>query len=155
MSLHKPQSVSAYFLRLATQADQRSIRQLIREAKINPLDIKWDRFILAVNAEGEVIGCGQIKSHWDGSLELASIAVKAGWRRQGIAHALIHALLNKHSATLYLTCRASLETFYQSFGFQRLEPEEMSPYFRILHQLSRWLYSLSLFPEPILVMRRD
>ncbi len=143
-----------YILRAATRAEQSSIRQLIFEAKINPFGLKWHNFIVAINPEGKVIGCGQIKFHWDGSRELASIAVKEAWRRRGIASAIIHALINKHPAPIYLICRASLEAFYQSFGFQRQGPGEMSVYFRRLYQVSKWLHALGILKENLLIMQR-
>jgi N-acetylglutamate synthase-like GNAT family acetyltransferase len=54
-------------LRPATEEDIKTIRQLVRIGQINPTGLKWQRFIVAETPEGQVIGCGQIKSHSDGS----------------------------------------------------------------------------------------
>ena len=71
-----------YSLRLAAQSDFPAIRRLIHEVGINLLALDWRHFILAVDANDHMIGCGQVKHHKDGSLELASIAVQPEWRRQ-------------------------------------------------------------------------
>ena len=48
---------------------------LPRAARINPMDLKWANFVVAVDDEsGAIVGTGQIKQHGDGSYELASIA---------------------------------------------------------------------------------
>lgn len=53
-----------FFLRKATRADADYIRARVRTARINPTGLSWERFPLAVNARGEIIGCGQIKPYW-------------------------------------------------------------------------------------------
>ena len=51
-------------LRPAAAADQPRIVAIIREADINPMDLKWKNFVLAVDdAMGEIVGMGQIKIH--------------------------------------------------------------------------------------------
>ena len=77
-------------LRPATAADQPCIEAVIHAAQINPLDLKWQHFTLAVDdASGETVGTVQIKTHSDGSRELASLAVIPEWRGQGLARRLI------------------------------------------------------------------
>lgn len=129
-----------YTLRPATQQDQPTIRAIIRASRINPMGLKWTQFVLAV-ADGEVIGCGQVKPHRDGSRELASIAVLPGWRSQGIAAAIINHLLATHQPPLWLTCSSELIPFYQKFGFVEVtEPAPMPPYFRRVFRLARLLF---------------
>jgi N-acetylglutamate synthase-like GNAT family acetyltransferase len=79
----------SYWIRPAEKEDAGAIRSLIRSVKINPLGITWSRFLVAVDDENRLIGCGQIKTHRDCSSELASIAVAPAWRGQGIVRALI------------------------------------------------------------------
>jgi N-acetylglutamate synthase-like GNAT family acetyltransferase len=116
-------------IRVASAADQPAIRRIVRDANINPFSLDWRRFLVA-ERDGRIIGVGQVKPHGDGSRELASIAVLPDWRGRGIASAVIQALLARESGPLYLTCRSPLESFYLRFGFQRIERDEMSPYFR-------------------------
>jgi N-acetylglutamate synthase-like GNAT family acetyltransferase len=75
---------------------------------------------------------GQVKSHDDGSRELASIAVIPECQRQGIASEIIRALLANEQGDLYLVCRDELESFYARFGFYRIDAKEMPPYFRTI-----------------------
>src|SRR5713101_3830853 len=92
-------------VRLATAADQKTIKAIIRAVQINPIDLKWQNFVLAVDEDGgAIVGTAQIKRHGDGSHELASIATIPDYRRRGIAHQLINHLIAQHQDVLYLTC---------------------------------------------------
>jgi amino-acid N-acetyltransferase len=126
-----------FSLRPATQSDQGRIRSLVRQVKINPTGLDWPRFIIAVTSSGELIGCGQVKTHNDGSRELASIAVAPDYRGEGVAHAIIEYLINVYPKPLYLTCRSNLEPFYQRFGFQTIQKDRMPSYFRRITRLAR------------------
>jgi amino-acid N-acetyltransferase len=119
------------------------------------MGLDWQRFVLAVTQSGEVIGCGQIKPHSDGTRELASIAVVPAWRGNGVARTIIEHLVAQESGTLYLTCRASLGPFYDKFGFRALRLEEMPPYFRRLARLAQTLGVLKVIPQDLLVMSRE
>jgi N-acetylglutamate synthase-like GNAT family acetyltransferase len=151
-----PANEIGYTLRPAEVQDFPAIRKLIRQVGINPLGLHWERFILAVDVDGSMIGCGQVKQHGDGSLELASIAVKEAWRGQGVASAMIHRLMQGENSQMFLTCRASLGPFYQRFGFREAKANELSPYFRHLSRLAVSLRSLRLMPaEGLLIMLRE
>ena len=52
-----------FTLRSATAADFPAIRKLIWQVGINPIGLDWRRFVLAVDEEGRLLGCGQIKPH--------------------------------------------------------------------------------------------
>jgi N-acetylglutamate synthase-like GNAT family acetyltransferase len=143
-----------YSIRPAVKEDATAIRTLIRAALINPLGIHWPRFIIAVDEENRLIGCGQVKVHRDGSRELASIAVAPAWRKQGVASAVIERLLAKHAPPLYLTCRPQLGPFYERFGFRVIPQDEMPAYFHRVHRLVNWLNRISIRKRGLLVMRR-
>ena len=145
----------AYSLRPATAAEFPAIRALIREAQINPTGLDWRRFLVAIDAHGRLIGCGQVKPHGDGSRELASITVVEDWRKQGVARAIIERLLDDNPGELYLTCRAELGEFYPRFGFRKVEaPDKMPPYFRRLYRIAHTIQKLHLIPGEMLVMKR-
>ena len=144
-----------FALRPATSADFPAIRGLIRLVQINPIDLDWQRFVIAVTPEGEMIGSGQVKPHGDGSRELASIAVTPPWRKQGVARAIIEYLTANEPGTLYLTCRANLGPFYTRFGFKAIEQQEMPPYFRRISRLMKALGILHVVGERLLVMKRE
>jgi N-acetylglutamate synthase-like GNAT family acetyltransferase len=144
----------AFRLRPATAEDAADIKALIRQSGINPMGLDWPRFVLAVDAQDEMIGCVQLKPHHDGSVELASLAVASQWRGRGLARVLIEHMLAQHPGRLYLMCRAGLGSLYEKFGFQSLEIEEMPPYFRRIARLVDFLGVLRPTSEGLLVMRR-
>jgi N-acetylglutamate synthase-like GNAT family acetyltransferase len=140
-------------LRPATVADAVDIKSLIRLVRINPTGLDWKRFLLASSADGELVACAQVKPHADGTLELASLAVRPAWRGRGLARRLVEQLLSQSPRPLYLTCRSSLGIFYGRFGFRTLASDELTPYFRRLQRLA----DMFLFrkDETLLVMKLD
>lgn len=144
----------SFSLRPATASDADTIRRIIREAEINPSDLDWRRFTLAVTPKGKVIGTGQIKSHRDGSRELASIAVVPAWQGRGVARAIIERLIASSTGTLYLMCQSELVPLYQKFGFAALPQNEMPKYFRRLTKMFSAADSLMNFGYSLAVMRR-
>lgn len=131
-------------LRTATQDDQAAIKALIREVGINPMALDWRRFVVAEDETGQFIGCGQVKPHGDGTRELASIAVKKGWRRQGVARAIIEQLQADHGRPLWLTCVNYLVPFYEPFGFVEVTNlDQMSAYYRRAKRLMKLVQLLS------------
>ncbi len=51
------------------------------------MGLDWKRFVVAVNDQDEMIGCGQLKPHGQDVLELASIAVYPEHQGKGVARA--------------------------------------------------------------------
>ncbi|MEW6029527.1 MAG: GNAT family N-acetyltransferase [Chloroflexota bacterium] len=141
-------------LRPATRADDAAIKALIRSSQINPMDLDWRRFLLAVTRDGEMVGCGQVKPHSDGTRELASIAVRPAWRGRGIARLIIERLLDESPRPLYLTCASGLGPLYEKFGFRALSEREMTPYFRRLSRLATAFMKLAR-GQTLLVMKLD
>jgi N-acetylglutamate synthase-like GNAT family acetyltransferase len=136
----------------ATKEDSAFIRQLIWRVGINPLGLDWRRFVVAVHEHGVRIGCAQIKVHKDGSRELASVAVVHLYRHQGVASAMIRQILEDHNPPIYLTCRSSLVSFYERFGFLEIsDPEIMPSYFRKVKRVFKRLEKRK-WVEPLAVM---
>jgi len=141
-----------YTIRPATQADQPTIRRMIRQAGINPMNLKWPNFLVAEENRA-IIGIGQVKTHGDGSRELASMAVVAERQGEGIGGAIIKALIaGQGDRVLHLTCRRQLEGYYQRFGFQRIERPDHSAYFARLLPLINVFARLA--GTEIILMRR-
>ena len=141
-------------IRPATAADQQTLVAIIRQARLNPMNLTWPHFVVAVDeASNTIVGTGQIKRHNDGSYELASIATLPAYQRQGIAGRVIRHLMAGHTDDLYLTCRHSLEGFYQRFGFRPLADVEMPPYFRRLAKIARTMIRLARSNDRLLVMK--
>jgi len=98
-------------------------------------------------------GCGQVKTHRDGTHELASIVVRPAYQKRGTASAIIRHLIDQSTEPLYLACREELGLFYARFGFDVVPPHEHPPYFRRVWRI----YSLLKQFLPLggfLVMRR-
>lgn len=142
-----------FSLRRAQAKDDPIIHRLIHQERLNPRGIDWPRFIVAVDLQGNVIGCGQVKLHPGGIRELASLVVRKDWRGKGVARALINHLIAQHPGELYLTCRAKLEPFYQGFGFTSISPNEMPANFRRMYRLINGFFALFGQWEVFKVMR--
>lgn len=142
-----------FSLRPARESDSRQIQHLIHLTGINPTGLNWKRFIVAVNERDEMIGCGQVKPHGEGILEIASLAVYPEYRGRGVARAILEHLLQHSPRPLYLMCASSLEPFYEKFGFRRLTYEEMPRYFQRIARLAGLLTSLARRQEQLLVMK--
>ncbi|MBE0697794.1 MAG: GNAT family N-acetyltransferase [Anaerolineaceae bacterium] len=125
--------------RQATKKDARAIRGLIFRVGINPISLDWQRFLLVMNEKDQIIGCGQIKPHSDGTRELASIAVIPEFQGRGIGTEIITRLMENEPLPVYLTCRSILGSYYQQFGFQRVSPSELPPYFRRISHVAYWI----------------
>ncbi len=144
-------------IRSAEETDQAAIRKIVRGAGLYPFELDWQHFYIAA-ANKSIAGVGQIKSHRDGSMELASIAVVAEFRRQGVATALIQNLISTAEGDLYLLCQDDLEGFYQGFGFITAGREDLPSPIARRQRLGNFILSIAaLFsrrPVRILAMRR-
>ena len=141
-------------IRPASADDQFVITAIVRAARINPRDLDWRRFLVAQWGQ-DVIGVGQVKAHADGSRELASIAVVPEWQGQGVGGALVRALMARETGPLYLMCNAHRESYYQRFGFRRLDVAAMPSYFRRFVLLAPFIRLLTLNWVRVVVMGRD
>src|SRR5271157_3483591 len=124
-----------FTLRPATEDDFPLIKDLIHRVGINPMDLDWHRFVIAIDGSGKMLGCGQLKPHGPNVIELASIAVEPPYQHQGVARAIIEHLIARAPRPLYLTCRSRLGSFYVKWGFRSIELDEMPAYFRRLSRL--------------------
>jgi amino-acid N-acetyltransferase len=148
--------LAEFSVRAAKREDFPAIRSLIHTVQINPIGLDWRRFLVVVTPKGNLLGCGQIKRHTDGSRELASIAVQEQERGQGLARVIISALLTlEQERPIFLMCRARLQLLYVKFGFHPIKPEDMPPFFRRISHLERIINSKSQPEDRLLVMRLD
>ena len=139
-------------VRAAKEEDQPTIRRMIRAAKLNPMSLNWANFLIAEDA-GTVVGTGQVKTHRDGSRELASIAVVPSRQGKGIGSSIVSALLERHGdGVLHLTCERKNEGYYERFGFRRITRKEFPRYFARLLPFVNAVARLGR--TEIIVMRR-
>lgn len=124
--------MAPYEIRPAVESESAQIKDLIHLVGINPTGLDWRRFIVAVDEQGRVVACGQVKPHGRGNeiLELASIAAHPDHRGRGLARRIIEALLERTPRPLYLMCMAHNGPMYEKFGFAPLAYEQMPRYFQ-------------------------
>ncbi len=140
-------------IRPARESESARIKELIHFVGINPMDLDWKRFVVAVNDQDEMLGCGQLKPHGKEILELASLAVYPEHRGKGIARALIENLLKDSTRPLYLMCESSIGPLYEKFGFRGISYEEMPRYFQRISKLAGLVTTLARREEHLLVMK--
>lgn len=142
-----------FSLRPARETESAQIKDLIHLVGINPMDLNWKHFIVAVNDQDEMIGCGQLKPHAKDILELASLAVYPEHQGTGVGRALIEYLLKESPRPLYLMCESSLGPLYEKFGFRGISYEEMPRYFQRISKLVGLITTLARRGERLLVMK--
>lgn len=142
-----------YIIRPARETDATAIKDLIHSVGINPMDLDWRRFIVAVDERDQMIATGQIKPHGKEIHELASIAVISEYRGQGLARAIIEYLLKDSPRPLYLTCISSLEPLYQKFGFVSVPYNEMPRFYQRITKLASLFFTFANRDERLLVMK--
>ena len=140
-------------IRPARETESAQIKDLIHLVGINPMDLDWKRFVVAVNERDEMIGCGQLKPHGKDILELASLAVYPEYQGQGVGRAIIEYLLNDSPRPLYLMCESSVGPLYEKFGFRGVSYEDMPRYFQRISRLARLATALARREERLLVMK--
>ena len=140
-------------IRPARETEAAQIKELIHLVGINPMDLDWKRFIVAVNNRDEMIGCGQLKPHGKGILELASLAVYPEQQGKGIGQAIIQHLLKNSPRPLYLMCESSVGPLYEKFGFREIPYGEMPRYFQRISRLAGLVTTLASREERLLIMK--
>jgi N-acetylglutamate synthase-like GNAT family acetyltransferase len=145
-------------IRPAAEADQPTITALIREARINPRNLRWENFLVAEDA-GRIVGIRQTKRHKAGTREVASGYVIPEYRRQGISKRLMEALLAKENGPVYTLIRARWASYYEQFGFRRVSPRDLPPDLRREYRIGRLITDvISLLIRDkidIIPLRRD
>lgn len=142
-----------FTIRPARETESAQIRDLIHLVGINPLGLDWKRFVVAVNEQDEILGCGQLKPHRPDVVELASLAVYPGQQGKGVARLIIEHLLKDSPRPLYLMCESGLGPLYERFGFRPIPYEEMPRYFQRISKLAGLVTTLAQREERLLIMK--
>lgn len=138
-------------IRPAQVKDQPTIVALVRRAHLNPMDLNWQRFLVAEDETG-IVGVGQIRPH-AGAPELSSLVVRGDQRGRGVGGQLIQALMAQSPGTVYLFCRAQLEGYYARFGFRAIAVKEAPPSLRTKYAIGR-LFTRLIVGRPVLMMKK-
>jgi N-acetylglutamate synthase-like GNAT family acetyltransferase len=135
----------ALTIRAARQEDQQTIVSFIRQAKLNPRNLNWERFLVA-EENGQVVGIRQVKLYPDGTREVASGFVLPEYRRQGISARLMEELLARETGPLYTMVNEKRAPYYEQFGFQRAAVSQLPSDFLKEYRIGTIVTSLrSLF----------
>jgi amino-acid N-acetyltransferase len=112
-------------IRPAREAEQETIKQMVRDAQLDPTALHWSHFKVA-EQDGQIIGIGQIRPY-PRCRELGSLVVLKPFRKLGVGGMLIHALLENEIGDVYLETDSHNEAYYGKFGFMRI-PWYQAPY---------------------------
>jgi N-acetylglutamate synthase-like GNAT family acetyltransferase len=103
--------------RPASADDQQAISDFVRSEHLNPTGLHWQRFTIALDNEGRLVGCVQVRHHRDGSRELGSFAVRPQWRKRGIGARLVERALLRDPGPVHLVTRRELAGYFSRWGF--------------------------------------
>ena len=138
-------------IRPARAQDQATITAMVRGTHLNPIDLRWQRFLVAEDETG-IVGAVQIRPH-DDAPELASLVVREDQRGRGIGSLLIQSLITQSPRTLYLFCRPQLKDYYERFGFRDIGVKEAPPSLRVRYAIGRIITRL-IVGRPVLLMKK-
>ena len=131
----------AITIRPARQEDQETIVSYVRQAKINPRNLQWQNFLIAEEGK-KIVGIRQVKTHQQGTREVASGFVLPEYRRQGISARLMNELLARESGPLYTMVNEKQMPYYEQFGFQRVDVNQLPSDFLKEYRIGRTVTSL-------------
>jgi N-acetylglutamate synthase-like GNAT family acetyltransferase len=120
---------NAFTIRPAQAHEEAIIKALIRDERLDPLNVHWQNFVVAVEDE-RIIGIAQIKPYHSGR-ELGSLVVVPNRRENGVGGALIRALLAREHGPLVLFCLSFREPYYAKFGFKRCGVRDLPGVFKL------------------------
>ncbi|HEY9529263.1 MAG TPA: GNAT family N-acetyltransferase [Anaerolineales bacterium] len=129
-------------IRPAREQDQETIVSFIRQAKLNPRNLKWQNFLVA-EENGQIVGIRQRGVRAQGTREVGSGFVLPSYRRQGISAQLMREILRREHGPLYLMCRDRRTYYYEPFGFRQVPVSELPPDFRSEYRIGRAVTTLS------------
>lgn len=135
----------ALTIRPAQEDDQETILSYVRQARINPRNLHWQNFLVA-EKDQKIVGIRQVKTHAQGTREVASGFVLPEYRRQGISARLMKELLARETGPLYTMVNEKWASYYEQFGFRRVDVSQLPSDFLQEYRIGRIVTSLlSLF----------
>lgn len=130
-----------FHIRPARQEDQEIIVSFIRQAKLNPRNLHWERFLIA-EENGQIIGIRQVKVYPQGTREVASGFVLPEHRRRGVSARLLEELLARENGPLYTMVSEKRTSYYERFGFRRVDVHQLPSDFHREYRIGRIVTSL-------------
>jgi N-acetylglutamate synthase-like GNAT family acetyltransferase len=103
-------------VRKAGEEDFLQIIELARSLDLDTPGMEGDRFWVAEEEDGRIVGVVALKKHPD-CLELCALGVEAAHRGRGIAKALVEALMAEARGDVHLA--TIIPGFFEAVGFER------------------------------------
>lgn len=118
--------MSEYTIRPATEADAETIKRMVRSAPLDPNAVDWHYFLIleiVENSKPKIVSIGMV--HPEGDVqEVDSVVTLPEYRKRGYAEAIVHALIKRAAAPLYLLAEDALIAYYEKFGFRVMDAAE-------------------------------
>jgi N-acetylglutamate synthase-like GNAT family acetyltransferase len=111
-------------VRRARPDDQPVITAMVRRARLNPAGLHWEQFVVG-ERDGRAVGVAQLRSHSDGTNELASLVVEPDAREHGIATQMVDALLASETAAVYALIDRRFVGHFARWGFSQVGRSEL------------------------------
>lgn len=128
-------------IRPAVAADQTAITSMVRAARINPRNLHWNNFLVALE-DDRIVGARQVKTHRAGTREVASGVVLPEYRRKGLSTRLMDAILARERGPLYLMCDERWAAYYEGFDSRRVAASNLPADFRREYRIGRIVTSI-------------
>ena len=133
-----PQASREFTVRPAVPADVRAIRELVEPYANERILIAKEQvtyyeavqeFVVAVDADGTVVGCGALHVMWVDLAEIRTLAVDPGWVGAGVGHAILDTLIDRARALglARVFCLTFEVDFFTRHGFEEIEGTVVSP----------------------------
>ena len=133
-----PEASREFTVRPAVPADVRAIRDLVepyanRRILIAKEQVAYyeavQELVVAVDADGTVVGCGALHVMWVDLAEIRTLAVDPGWVGAGVGHAILDTLIDRARALglARVFCLTFEVEFFARHGFEEIEGTVVSP----------------------------
>ena len=133
-----PEASREFTVRPAVPADVRAIRDLVepyanRRILIAKEQVAYyeavQELVVAVDADGTVVGCGALHVMWVDLAEIRTLAVDPGWVGAGVGHAILDTLIDRARALglARVFCLTFEVDFFTRHGFEEIEGTVVSP----------------------------
>lgn len=155
--MENPGPAGQLTVRKAGVPDETAIKALVLSERMNPNNLDYGNFMVAVQGE-RVVGAAQIRCHADGTRELGSLMIAPEHRGGTIAFALVDALLQSETRTVFAITGQALARNAAHWGFTTIDPRSAPASIRFNYRIGRLGGLISILkgkaPKRLVVLRR-
>ena len=86
-------------------------------------------FVVAMDDDGELIGCGALHVIWEDLAEVRTLAVDPTKRKSGVGHSILAVLIERarHLGVSRVFCLTCEREFFVQHGFEEIPGQAVSP----------------------------